>query len=373
MEIEQLQKWLRQLNEIPKIKKKKETFLNISGLPHYENVWSNIYAFFFNTQGRHGLKELFINSLTEILNEKRHPFVLNEYDIYREFGTQKEGRIDLLLSNENSAIIIEAKVNHSVNNDFNDYWNSVKATNKIGVLLTLKEHSHIKIGSDDVFINITHKELIGKVISKLPEYYLDANPIHQIFLQDFCQTIYNITNPMDTQVLEFYYQNRIRINQLSSLRNEVKDYIIDQFENGDLVKRIRYDLNLYKKQNEKRYVYYKFKENENIMLTILYDRLWNWNEHGCRVDIYLELQGNTLKTLKDRNEEFIKTLTEEEKQALTNYKFDKNGYEHYAHLRININPDDIKELINIQEIVTSQIKKSQLLNIADKIIRYKFK
>lgn len=343
--------------------------MDISGLPHYENIWSNIYAFFFDVQGEHGLGDLFINSLLELLEKKKHSIILNDFQIDREFETRKGGRIDLLLSNEDTAIIIEAKVYHSVNNDFEDYWDSIEKNNKVGVLLTLRAHRSIPTKKGGYFINITHKELIDKVISKIHLHYLTASNTHQLYLRDFYQTIYNITDPMDTKILEFYFENRDQINQLSHLQNDIKRYIASQFEDEDLVKMIRPDLELVKRQN-KDYVYYKFSQQKDVMLTLLYDHLWNWNEHGCRVDVYLELQGKVLDLLKKTNKQFIGTLSIEEKECLTNNSFNKGGYEHYAHLRIDINSNDTSEFTEIKGKVANAIINSKLLYIADKILQY---
>lgn len=56
-------------NEIPKIKRKPKTFLGISKQPHYENVLSNIYAFYFNTNEEHGMKDLFLKSFQTLINQ----------------------------------------------------------------------------------------------------------------------------------------------------------------------------------------------------------------------------------------------------------------------------------------------------------------
>ena len=52
MMLEQLQTFLNQ-NEIPRIKRKPKTFLGIAKQPHYENVLSNVYAFYFNIEENH--------------------------------------------------------------------------------------------------------------------------------------------------------------------------------------------------------------------------------------------------------------------------------------------------------------------------------
>lgn len=65
----QLQRFLNE-NDIPIIKSKPKTFLGIAKQPHYEDVLTNWYAFYFDDSEEHGLKGLFIESLMELLLEQ---------------------------------------------------------------------------------------------------------------------------------------------------------------------------------------------------------------------------------------------------------------------------------------------------------------
>jgi len=67
-EIKELQSFL-DLAKIPKIKKKPRTFLGIAKQPHYENVLSNIYGFYFNLNEEHHFDNLFIKSLVECIDD----------------------------------------------------------------------------------------------------------------------------------------------------------------------------------------------------------------------------------------------------------------------------------------------------------------
>ncbi len=54
--LDELQKFLNEKgNSIPIIKKNSKTFLGIAKQPHYENVLSNILAFYFDITEEHGL------------------------------------------------------------------------------------------------------------------------------------------------------------------------------------------------------------------------------------------------------------------------------------------------------------------------------
>ena len=96
-----------------KIPVKEKTFMDVSGYPHYENVCSNILAFYFNTIEEHNMNNLVINSLIKVLkNNNINIEPIKENDIVkvsREYTTLKGNRIDIVLENDNLVIGIENK------------------------------------------------------------------------------------------------------------------------------------------------------------------------------------------------------------------------------------------------------------------------
>ena len=128
-------------NDIPIIKGKPKTFLGIAKQPHYENVLSNIYAFYFDVHEVHKLKDLFVTSIMELINasslakeNKVFDTFLN-YEVLTEYGTKNQKRIDILLQNNEQAIIIENKVYHFLNNYIDEYYNEINAATKVGIIL----------------------------------------------------------------------------------------------------------------------------------------------------------------------------------------------------------------------------------------------
>ena len=107
MDIKELEFFLSKVN-IPEIKVRPKTFLGIAKQPHYENVISNIYSFYFVDNNAHKLKDLFITTLVQLINKKVSDE--NTYQISgkitaeTEYSTIKGGRIDLLLKYEDQAI-----------------------------------------------------------------------------------------------------------------------------------------------------------------------------------------------------------------------------------------------------------------------------
>ena len=72
-----------------KIKSRVKTFFDVAGFPHYENVLSNILAFFFYTNEEHNLKDLWIKSLFECYNMRANTHIeCGEFEeIEREHST----------------------------------------------------------------------------------------------------------------------------------------------------------------------------------------------------------------------------------------------------------------------------------------------
>lgn len=179
-ELELLSDWLKHQNDLPKKRTHKETLLDIAGIDHLENHWSDIYAYFFNPKASHGLSRLFIDSLQDILCSKteQSPLMMKSFSVLRECGVQDEKgntkRIDLLLQNEDEAIIIENKVYAALYNRLDLYWNkpNVPEENKRGIVLSpwatpVKFHN---------FVNITHEEFAHTIENNLSAYFATANP-----------------------------------------------------------------------------------------------------------------------------------------------------------------------------------------------------
>lgn len=302
-----LQNWLDDLKKIPTRPPRKRTLMDITGIKHHENLWSDIYQFFFTINEEHLLGDLFIRSLESLISIQ--PSFLDSFSVTREFSVN-EKRIDLLLcDNRNSrAIIIENKVNHILNNDLNLYYTKVQEKgyfNVIVIVLGLQRYNlklykrANKIPSDKLF-SITHQELMEEISKTLPNYKTDANPQYLYLLQEFSQNITNKTNDMNTDEINFYFKedNRRKINQLTEIKKHVIDYISDSLENKEILKPLlhKYELNLdVDKCKNNEYIYFPYKGYDGrIMITLIYDRLWNFDKNGSRIQAILEIQGDMI-------------------------------------------------------------------------------
>lgn len=354
-------------NVIPKIKKRPKTFLGIAKQPHYENVMSNIYAFYFNIEEVHGMQDLFINSLLEIINESKLGIQkkiteITDFEVATEVNTKNNGRIDILISSNDHAIIIENKVYHTLNNNLEDYWSSTKVTdnkeeNKIGIVLSLNKlnvtHGH--------FINITHVELLKRVIQNLGSYFMDAKDKYVVFLKDFYQNSINLSkSEMDSKELKFYFDNQSKIIEVKEFHFAVRNHIINQIEQAcELVDE---DLLLpaSKGEGNKRLRFFLSPKNKNLMITVFFEKLLT-PEKGLVVIV--ELKNELLRNKEGYKE--IAFTQEEETIIKPAFYTDRNpNWCHFAVVRYQLNENEVS---NLAQFIIEKLENDHLLSIYRKL------
>jgi hypothetical protein len=297
MDIKKLEYFFNK-NIIPKKLELPLTFLGISKQPHYENVISNIYAFFLDPEQEHGFDDLFLTSLFDCINEvnpKGEFMPSDEYQITTETSTDCNGRIDILLTGETNAIIIENKIYHHLDNGLKDYWESatknIDKKTSIGIVLSLIKNEKIE---HPRFINITHKEFMNKVSENIGKYHLSASLKYLTFLQDFQQNIYNLSNKlMEKEHLKIYLENQSEIEDAIALKKQYKEKVYEQvnaIENEKLIKDKLIERN--KKHPKKGAVEYKkvsifqSKDDKSLRLKISYEHLWEKDSYfKIRLDL----------------------------------------------------------------------------------------
>lgn len=333
---------------IPVYKKSPKTFLQIARQPHYENVISNIYAFFFDVNEEHGMNDLFIQSFIQCITEIRpdkNLVDLIDFDVQTEYSTLKNGRIDILLSNERAAIIIENKVYHHLNNNLEDYWNTIisgnlDTMNTVGVVLSLREIGYT--GHSD-FVSISHIRFLDKVMSNIGAYIINANEKYLTFLKDLYQNIQNMSKKsMNEKDVSFYFQNCEKINQLVKFRDSVSVHIREEIlKTQNLLEGFKYRRPNAKSINFHRLRYLDFSENSNIMFTILFEKLLIDERNML---LLLEIQGNELKRLKEVYQQVH--LDEKERMIFNPNFLNQNGYAHFALKEYHLTDLEIFDLSN---------------------------
>lgn len=203
---------LKKFKSIPPLKSVDRTYLELTGYPHFENVSSNILRFVFDTHEVHGFKELFIQAITDCI-----PDFENENDSYevlsveREFSTDLRKRIDLVVECGTFVITIENKIFHWLANDLKNYKETIekcfkKKDNRYYIILSPRNEP-VHSG----FISVTYKQFFERLKAHLGNYFLGSNNTYLIFLNDFIQTIENLTRMNDftinKETFNFFYQN----------------------------------------------------------------------------------------------------------------------------------------------------------------------
>jgi len=224
---------LAEFRALPGRVERPRTFMEITRYPHYENVCSNILAFFMDPKESHGLGTLMLDALTSAGNIAAEG-VWGNISVEREVITQAGNRIDILVTSDDHAILIENKIHASVINPFNDYSAYLDTTagerRKHKLLLTLYPTSG---GSDWGFRNLTHEEYVGHIRSLVGHYVSGADARHLTMFLDFLNTLENLRKGtrMSKEFVTFLAERSEDIESLSTelqrFRNELKEKVRD--------------------------------------------------------------------------------------------------------------------------------------------------
>ena len=231
MELNIYEKLLFEASEIYKrIPIKEKTFMDVSGYPHYENVSSNILAFYFNTKEEHNLNNLVINSFIKVIKKKNINIDLldssEEVEVHREYTTLKGNRIDIVLKNNSFIIGIENKLNATVYNDLDDYSKTLNKLDKNSIKILLSLHDNFNVIKNSEFTNITYQELLCQLKVDLCNYKKYNNKWY-IFLNEFIINLENYEGEveMEEEILNWLKENKENIEELDKIREIARNSI----------------------------------------------------------------------------------------------------------------------------------------------------
>lgn len=211
------------------------TFMEIAGYPYYENVCSNILAFFMDPEESHGLGTLVLDALASAGNiATADEGVGNNVSVEREVVTHAGNRIDILITSDENAILIENKIHARVINPLGDYAAYLDKTagnrRKHMLLLTLYPTS---AGRDWDFENLTHEVFVGHIRSLMGHYVSGADARHLTMFLDFLNTLENLRKGtrMNKEFVTFLAERSDDIQslytELQRFRNELKEKVRD--------------------------------------------------------------------------------------------------------------------------------------------------
>jgi len=215
------------------------TLMDIAGFPNWENVYSNILAFFLYARGVHGFGTLFIHAILGAYHyrcpKEWEGDAPNPEDVEitnrveREASTGK-GRIDILVECPNFHLCIENKIWSPLHNDLGDYRKHCEKNKSkvLGIVLgpyLIKEPNL----QDARFVSITYGDLVEQVRQRMGSYIGPQNTRYQYLLFDFLEQANRFTKTMNDnqrQFLQFWRDNEAEISNIyancDQMRGEMK-------------------------------------------------------------------------------------------------------------------------------------------------------
>lgn len=225
---------------LPKLpSKRSKNLYDVLGVKNKETINSRVLAYFLDAHEEHKFGNLFFDALKELINEKQEELDLEVYSGYFNVITEdstsrsdeeseKQKRIDISIEGNDWCIIIENKINHTVNNPLKTYWTHAKAKfpdNVIGIILSISKVPKNECIVDETikYINITHKELINRVQQNLI-IGTKTSDISLFYLKEYIKTIESHYKTMTDKPRMNEIVNAIvkQGNNIKSINNKVE-------------------------------------------------------------------------------------------------------------------------------------------------------
>lgn len=301
---------------------KEKNIMDILGISHLENIYSNILAFYLNPKEEHKLSDLFIKSLLTIINKKGYTLdninTLN-FKVYREYLTSKGNRIDIILQNEDYAIGIENKINAGVYNDLEDYSNTIDMLNKNSLKILLTLHEENKIALNNGWINITYKEFFQEIENNLKGYknYQDK---WYVFLKDFMESLkgVSIKENMEVDINNWINNHKDEIRDFNNLLNIAKE---------NINKRINMYVSIFEEEIDKNdKIRYYYGEGEiSTTAYVVFDSGYNLDvklsTENWNIGIFIWKKSNQFKIRQLLNENSMQYIEENNHLWIKGYEY----------------------------------------------------
>ncbi|MEC4009244.1 PD-(D/E)XK nuclease family protein [Myroides odoratimimus] len=347
--------------QLPNTTQIQDTFFSATKMTRREELWTNLYAFFFDCNAQHNQGTLYIETFLKIINQK---FILkdkitlqNFYTLKTEEPTLKGGRIDLLIEDKQTSLIIENKVGHHLNNDLKDYYDSITNQNKIGIVLSIKKYSKSEL--TEHFINISHEELIQVMYAAYEKNKEQGELKYNILFEEFYKNVINESKTINMEQINFYLNNTEVINKIVLIKEQYEQHISKQIIDIEQIYNEEFDFELL---TQRHILYLKNKSNPDLRFTLLYNNLFKEKPSIC---IIVELQYNLLTKFRNNYKLDSFSFDDTEQRCLINeFTKNKHNWGHFAIQHFDLSQDNI---INLAEFINIELNKSAVLNIYKKI------
>ena len=254
--IENFKELLDEFKELPDRVECPPTFMEIAGYPHYENVCSNILAFFMDPEEGHSLGNLMLDALVSTAKiDASEGNISSSVSVDREVITDAGNRIDLLITSDDHAILIENKIYANVSNPFDDYSAYIDRIAdgrvKHKLLLTVFPTDE---GSRWGFANLTYDEFIYQIRAILGHYVSSADTRYLTIFLDFLGTLEHLQrgSRMNSQFVELLAQRQEEAEELfyelTRFKGELRKKVSALRERIDVTKYQNVDQSLYRER-----------------------------------------------------------------------------------------------------------------------------
>ncbi|OQX28626.1 MAG: hypothetical protein B0D92_07920 [Spirochaeta sp. LUC14_002_19_P3] len=206
-----------------------QTYLELCRYPNrrYEEITSRLLAFFLQPKEEHGLTDLLLSSLLELIPLKID--AIDTSDIAVDLEVDASGkRLDILIQGRNFVIGIENKITAPLDNPLDKYKTLMIEQNKEfqGIVLSvnpIRSEDGINDMKGNDFINILYSSWFEKIKQNIGYFLVDGGNRYTIFLYDFMNTINNKESSLGRYPMSrFFLENYDRIDSLIDQFNKFK-------------------------------------------------------------------------------------------------------------------------------------------------------
>lgn len=209
--------------------KVEKNIFSLGGRGHYENPITDLLAFFINPNEEHGLNDLFLRSLFQVMQLQEPASNLCSPPT-REQYTEQGNRIDLIIEGDGWVVVVENKIWHQAVNPFDDYVQYARScyANKKAyfVLLSLCDEQ-----APQEWQAITWKSYIDTIKSNIEPFEAQAKNLKwQIFAREYLANIENEYGEkmMDSAKLDFIKHNYQDLLKFGDMLDEYTNYMAEQ-------------------------------------------------------------------------------------------------------------------------------------------------
>lgn len=222
---------IEHFRSIPRSTPPPQTFMEISGYPHLENVCSNILQFYLSPDADHRLGSLLLEALFATIGVEPGQLTASDTTVERELSTDRRNRIDLVIGTDRHIVGIENKIFAGVTNDLDHYsaflQREGRRTGKdaILILLTLLPTRRPESPAIRDFHCITYEQWFTRIQEQLGARMLECDHRYLLYLTDFMNTLKGLSggSNMNEELLRFLAANRDAVTELASQMRETRN------------------------------------------------------------------------------------------------------------------------------------------------------